>query len=725
MAKLKYPLLIAGIFAVALFLRTYFPYHNVFQGDWVNYQETDCWYNMRVITNLAQHFPHMMPFDPYAFSPSGILVSNPPVFYYLFAFIAWAIGLGHPALHTIEMVGAYLPAIIGALVTIPVFFAAKELFNKQAGLLAAAIIAIIPGQFLWRGMLGFPDYHILEALLSTTVILFLIMALRRTGRMQWVFSILAGIFLALYHLAWAGAALFIFIIFIFILIQSIINHFKGKSNTELGMMGAITFGVALIIVWLSGYRLLHMQIYPMAIAAMASAGIWLFSRIAAKSPKYLYPITLAIFGLGGLGLFSIIFPTTFDLILSPFGIFKQSGGMLTIAEAKGMTLGSTWSLFALCSYTALASLVVLAYLAVKENDAGKSLLVTWGLILLAASFRQNRFAYYLAIPVALLSAYLCCKIIEYVRHLAPIRREQRAEFRRKSKRKKDKKKQRKRGRNPQTTYTIAAALVIALAIFIPLVPMSIDRVSANTGLSSDWRNALVWLGNNTPEPLPDYPYYGNMPKLGDYTQAGYGIMSWWDYGYWISYISHRIPNANPSQMGAKDAGLFFTSGNESESNEMLDNLGSKYIIIDDAMAIGKFYAMAVWAGKNASDYMSLYYYTDKDGLLQPTMLLLPAYYKTMCSRLYNFDGKAVTPSQVLAVLAQPQQAQGNTIMVIKDVKKYSTYGEAQAFITSNPNYFIAGQSFSQSIVPLEPLSSYSLVYTNNTMKIFEYKGETP
>lgn len=724
MTKFKYPLLIAGIFAVALFFRTYFPYHNVFANGWVNYQETDCYYNMRVITNLAQHFPHMLSFDPYAFFPSGILVSNPPVFYYLFAFIAWVIGLGHPTLHTIEMVGAYLPAILGALVTIPVFFIGKELFGKQAGLVGAAIIAILPGQFLWRGMLGFPDYHIFEALLSATAMLFLVMALRRTGKIQWVFSILAGIFLALYHLAWVGAALFVFIIFIFILIQSIINHFKNKLNTDLGMIGTITFGVALIIVWLSGYRLLHIQIYPMTIAAMASAGIWLFSRIASKSPKYLYPITLAIFGLGGLGLFSIIFPTTFDLILSPFGIFKQSGGMLTIAEAKGMTFESTWSLFALCFYTALASLVVLAYSAVKENDAGKSLLVTWGLILLAASFRQNRFAYYLAIPIALLSAYLCWKIIEYVKHLAPIRREQRAEFRRKSKRKKDKRKQRKQGWKPQSVYTILALIVIALAIFMPNILIGIDCVSANTGLSSDWRNALVWLGNNTPEPLPSMPYYGEMPKLVNYKQAGYGVMSWWDYGYWISCISHRIPNANPSQMGAKDAGLFFTAGNESEANGLLDKLGSKYIIIDDSMDTGKFYAMAVWAGKNSSNYMALYYYSDKDGLLQPTMLFLPEYYQSMCSRLYNFDGKAVTPSQVLAVLAQPQQAQGNTIMVIKDVKQYATYGEAQAFIASNPNYFVAGQNVSQSPVPLEPLASYSLVYSNGTIKIFSYTGGT-
>jgi len=723
--KVRYPLLIAGIFAVALFFRTYFPYPNVFANGWVNYQETDCYYNMRVITNLAQHFPHMMPFDPYAFSPSGILVSNPPVFYYLFAFIAWVIGLGHPTLHTIEMVGAYLPAIIGALVTIPVFFLGKELFGKQAGLLATAIIAILPGQFLWRGELGFPDYHILEALLSATAMLFLVMALRRTGKVQWVFSALAGIFLTLYLLTWAGGGMFVFIIFVFILIQSIINRFRDKSNAELSAIGTMTFGLALVIVWLSGYRLLNSQIYPLVIATVASIAIYLFSRTSAKTPKMLYPAILVISGLCGLGLLSIFDPTALHMVSSQFSIFKQSGSMLTIAEAQGMTFGSTWSLFALCFYTALASLVVLAYLAVKENDAGKSLLVTWGLILLATSFRQNRFAYYLAIPVALLSAYLCWKIIEYVRHLAPIRREQRAEFRRKSKRKKDKKKQRKQGWNPQTTYTIAAALVIALAIFIPLVPMSIDRVSANTGLSTDWHNALVWLGNNTPEPLPDYPYYKLQPSKDAYVQSGYGVMSWWDYGYWISYISHRIPNANPSQMGAKDAGLFFTSGNESEGNAVLDRLGSKYIIIDDAMNTGKFYAMAVWAGENASDYMSTYYYPDKDGLLQPTMLLLPAYYKTMCSRLYNFDGKAVVPSQVLAVLAQPQQVQGNTIMVIKDVKQYSTYGEAQAFISSNPNYFIAGQSFSQSIVPLEPLASYSLVYSNSSIKIFSYKGETP
>jgi len=30
-------------------------------------------------------------------------------------------------------------------------------------------------------------------------------------------------------------------------------------------------------------------------------------------------------------------------------------------------------------------------------------------------------------------------------------------------------------------------------------------------------------------------------------EGEYGVLSWWDYGHWITTIGERIPNANPFQ----------------------------------------------------------------------------------------------------------------------------------------------------------------------------------
>jgi dolichyl-diphosphooligosaccharide--protein glycosyltransferase len=270
-------------------------------------------------------------------------------------------------------------------------------------------------------------------------------------------------------------------------------------------------------------------------------------------------------------------------------------------------------------------------------------------------------------------------------------------------------------------------LVIALAVFLPCSLSAVDRVKANTGMGADWHDALVWLRANTPEPLPNATYTEVVSANYTYPDSAYGVLSWWDYGYFITYIAHRIPNANPGGMGYKDAGMFFTSGNESEANGILNKLGSRYIIIDQAMASGKFYAMAIWANRAPGDYMDVYYYKDEAGLYQPVMLYYPAYYETICSRLYNFNGQATTPTKVLAVSWQPNQASTSATRLITDVKSFDTYDTAKQFVASNPKYIIASDNPSSTPVPLKSLGNYSLVHSASTIKVFEYiaEGEAP
>ena len=106
-ARTKCALAMAAIFGIALFLRVYFPYHNVFAAGWVDFQETDCWYNMRQVLSLALHFPHRNLFDPYFIYPGGSSIGSPPFFYLLLGFFAWVFGAGSPSQKVIETVGAY------------------------------------------------------------------------------------------------------------------------------------------------------------------------------------------------------------------------------------------------------------------------------------------------------------------------------------------------------------------------------------------------------------------------------------------------------------------------------------------------------------------------------------------------------------------------------------------------------------------------------------------
>src|SRR4030066_59916 len=92
-----YGLALALIFGIAIFVRTYFPYDNVFTGDWVRFAENDPWYHVRLVENLLHHFPQTISFDPYTLFPYGQKVFFAPFFDLLTGFAAWVAGAGSPS----------------------------------------------------------------------------------------------------------------------------------------------------------------------------------------------------------------------------------------------------------------------------------------------------------------------------------------------------------------------------------------------------------------------------------------------------------------------------------------------------------------------------------------------------------------------------------------------------------------------------------------------------
>jgi len=209
-------LAVGAFFAISLILRTLLPYNTVLGGDWVMLGGADPWYHLRIVENLLENFPHRLNFDPFTFFPHGYASHFGSFYDQLVATIAWVLGLGSPSQQLIERVLAISPAIIGALVTVPVYFIGRVLFNWRVGLIAAGLIAILPGGFMRRTLLGFSDHHALEVLLSATAILFLILAVKHAQReglsfidlaqRDWrklarplIYSLLAGLALGLYH----------------------------------------------------------------------------------------------------------------------------------------------------------------------------------------------------------------------------------------------------------------------------------------------------------------------------------------------------------------------------------------------------------------------------------------------------------------------------------------------------------------------------------------------
>jgi len=678
--------LLTIIFAIALYIRAVLPYKSVFLADGtVRFGGNDPWYHMRIVDYILHNYPHTLTYDAFTEFPYGHFQHYGPLYDQAIAFISIVLGLGHPSAHLVSTVGAYFPTVLGALVVIPVYFIGKRLHNRGTGLLAALIIATLPGQFLSRSLLGFTDHHVAETLFSTATILFLMLAFRSARAQNLSFSditkdwhvikypllyaLLAGLAYAAYQLCWTGAILFGLIIMLSATIICIAEHIKGNSTEYIAIVGAIAFGLEalLILPWIhpelgfsGNYSLLHVTTSIIAIIALVLMYIISKELNRRDLNRYYYPAVLVAGVLVGFVVLSLISPAMTSTIEGSLTtVFTvREGGASTVAEITSMLTTNdvldigryakfpryagepsmVYGNFGSCFYISLLGIMVLGYYVLRRWKPEDILMLVWTLVILLSIYGQNRFAYYYAVNVALLSAYFGTKLIgftgfnyeEKVGRVDDI-----PQFLKKN-----------------IGYVVLAIILVAVLVY-PWGPAAntLNQAKYSGGPGSQWYNSLEWMRYNTPDPAPDptvFSYYGPYvrPPPGEpypYPDTAYGVMSWWDYGFWIETIGRRIPNANPFQGGIgggeeqrPGAATFFTTETEDEANEIADTLGVKYVVSDVQMATGKFHAIAAW-DCDTGGYSEWLLIGGRNNWL-PTM----RYFNSMEGRLHIFDGVSLS-----------------------------------------------------------------------------------
>ncbi|NPV61366.1 MAG: oligosaccharyl transferase, archaeosortase A system-associated [Methanotrichaceae archaeon] len=760
----------AGVVLAALFsfyLRAIIPWNRVFVGDRVIFSsETDAWYHMMLAKGTVLNLQRLW-FDPMTYFPNGTPTHFGP-------FVSWAItipsyiaGLGSPSMHTVEVVGALLPAVLGALLVFPVYFIGRELGGKSCGLISALIVAVIPGQLFSRTTLGFTDHHAAEILLSTVFILFMLLALR-TGRTMtfaalqksWsdykiplAYSALAGIFLGLYIDAWSSGFLFEGIILAFVLIQSVVDHLKGRSVEYLGISSSIAFFVAMLLVlpFVKSYNGFSNYFYSFFHPTILLLGVVaaLFMVILSKTIRekglssYYYPGALAAVVVAGLIILAVALPQFFNPLFAGLNIFQpKSGGAATVGEASPLlfyqgefTLSSVQSNFpgimVILSpfFLSIIGLALLLYRYARKMEASDLLVVIWSVIMLLLTVAQNRFAYYYGVNVAILCGLLAYWVL------------QKAGFG-------DMESGLQNAKEPgkfllSNLKVLAAAVLIFLILIYPGLSTSVILGNYVSGPDSDWLTSTAWLENNTPSPgLELYKIY-ERPANGrfDYPDEAYGIMSWWDFGHLIETIGHRMPNANPFQQGIGNASAgtpgsspFFLSQTEQEAEDVLAAIDSdrslynntKYVMIDWDMATGKFYAMTAWSVIPITKYYGIFYQIQGDQLV-PVQVYRDPFFQTMTARLFFFDGSEVPVTDAYAIAYQLVEQNGMTLPVIIEAPKISSdYNELLDYVNESRNSGYLSEVVASvkptsiaTSVPLEALQHYRLVHESESTVTYD------
>jgi dolichyl-diphosphooligosaccharide--protein glycosyltransferase len=443
---------------------------------------------------------------------------------------------------------------------------------------------------------------------------------------------------------------------------------------------------------LSGIQMISIILAIAVVLALSAVSFVLNYK---KIMPHAFPIAIVVLAIVSLILLNALAPSLYAKVIGALRVFVPSESSLTIAEVHPMHIFSpytgkiadseAWRWFSTTFFIAFAAFPLLGYSIAKKFRPEEVLILVWSGIMLFACFGQNRFAAHYAVNVALLCGFLSWEIIEFV----GFRGEKRGIGREKGQKGKVKGKMKTAGEKaekakpkskvsesnpkrqvekatwhlpPELIFTV---LIIGLVVFYPPLNTALASARYGGGPDFDWYESLAWLKENTPAPGLDYYALYQEPPLNettnkreryDYPEPAYSVISWWDYGHWITRIARRIPVASPlGQDGiggpyrGNDPGacVFFIAKNESVANEVADALDVKYVVSDFMMAdaynafYNKFGAMTVWANDTGG------YYTQVQTDQGPQVMPSAKYYTTIVARLHIFDGTGVALSEEL------------------------------------------------------------------------------
>ncbi|MDD1673805.1 MAG: oligosaccharyl transferase, archaeosortase A system-associated, partial [Methanomicrobiales archaeon] len=722
-------------------------------------EEPDISYNLRLVEQMIANFPSYPSFEAMTKYPYGTLITWGP----LFTFIVTACCILTGAVTKPEIVGvAYaVPPILAAIMIPVMYYLGKMLSNWKTGLISAIFISIVSGQFLYRSLYGFADHHVAEVLFSTIFALAYVAALVhiKTQKMDYrdlqtlksplVFGILAGFSFVLGLWTMPTMVLFALITALFTLIQFSIDFYKGKKSDYLLFINIITFLIVILGTLVVGLRtsgfdlVLYSPAHIIAYGLIITGSLILYALTQViETKKIYYPLSIAVIGVVGLGLVYLLFPGVFSAFIGSFNLMFGAGAVtLTIQELRPWSLTEAWYTFGFGFILALGGIGYTIYRNIKEEKPEQIFLLVWALVILYATFNHVRYEYYLGPVIAILAALVTGAVLskgypEVQKFLLKRKKtkpvaEEKPALKRKGKAEKKAAAKSSYDASLVITFFLVAAFGVLFVGMSTNYDYQIGNALGYNTMHPDWRETLEWMGNNTPSPGIDYYTIYNQNTF-QYPPQSYGVMSWWDYGHWITFFGHRIPHANPFQegvVGVNGSASFFISPTEIQTTTIADNLGTKYVITDFEMDTGKFWAMATWYNETlgAAPYSDVFLITSPENPLsyEPVTLYPQNYFETTISRLHNFDGSMTDPSTVYYIVYADGSQQTNYYPVITQAQAMNAATAIEMAKNYNANAStgyhatVSSNSFLKPLQRVPALEHFRLIYESSTNALGE------
>ncbi|WP_459194233.1 oligosaccharyl transferase, archaeosortase A system-associated [Halosimplex sp. J119] len=719
----------------------------------------DPWYHYRMVKFTIQNWPATSPFDPWTQFPYGTHSSQfGTIMDQLVATAALIVGLGNPSDHTVRLVVLFAPAVFGALAAIPVYYIGKRAAGRFAGVVGVATLALVGSTFAQRGTVGFYDHHIAEVLFQSIAVLATMVAVSVAEEEKPVWelfkardldalrrpvgwSLVAGITVGLYLWTWAPGVFLIGILGVYFLVELASEYAHGESPEHVAIAGVITLSTAGVLslavmeeVGLSATS--YNLVQPLLAFGVAAGCVFLawFAREweSRDLPNVQYPVAVAGILVLIAGAIALLLPDFWDFLVTQItrvvglSVTETAG---TVGEAQPMPFEN---LFPRYGFTLFIALLGVAYVVGRHFfDRPRSeltLLAVWTVFMLLATLTQRRFDYYFGVTVAVMTALVIGQLANFAGLSKPD--------------------------TDIETYQVLTIVAVVLVVFAPLLypsAVAMQTTSAQGGAGPSamaWNQSLGWMQGNTPEEgnyagagnADQVPYYGTFERTDDFDfpEGFYGVLSWWDYGHFITVMGERIPVANPFQQGATEAANFLLAQNESQANEVIQDVSepdaeTRYVMVDWKMTEtaqayqsggrsirigGKYFAPFQFTDRNInqSEYFTprgqwIYYQSGQGNNRQYNQFRLQhqPYYNSTAVRLYNFHGSAVEPEPVVVDWTiEEVGSQNQRVRMSNGTRQFDTMEQAREYVASDPTSQIGGVGqFPEERVPA--LEHYRMV----------------
>lgn len=529
----------------------------------------DSYAHLRRSTAVARRFPRVPVRDAWLNHPEGGIYIWPPAFDLLAGGTARLAYGADATQDEVARVLATLPPLLGALHVVPLFFLARRVLSRRRAILAVTGYALVPAAAIWS-QFGHGDHHVAEALL----LLLLLLALARareeglTPGSSVLRAVLAGGAVAAMVLTWQGAVFAAALAFLWaaLALRPREATLLALAATSLTALGTLPFAAGLDLPftfvsfgWFQPALLLAGSAAVAGIAAFRTQGTArsAFAGLAlllAAATAPLAPI-----------LTSAVLRGSRYVAIHAAGVSVDEvdrGGYLSypkdflgvIAEARPLVRPPLSATLRAAVEELSPGFVLLPFAVVlwARRRADRRLLALFGGVLFVMTLSQQRNVYYLA-PLAALA------LAEALARLAP------------------------RGRMRPTA---AAATAAALLVVLPGLP-HYGRVVRYAGApGTDLVDTLARLRALAPphadpaafpQPLP-----GSIP----------GVFAPWSSGHFVTALTGYPAAADPFAYGWRRQARLFTTTDDGEAEQILDDARCGWLITTDLRAVLPAYASA-------------------------------------------------------------------------------------------------------------------------------------